>query len=143
MTRLPCLVFLSVLAANSQALAQKVCVEADPDLCSMAVTAGDKAEFSGQLLTPGLALKLGQKAEQCDARMKAEVDFAKALAKVDLDLEKKLRANETEALRQELALVKERMKVPWYERPWFVVTVTIVLTVGLVGVSAWGMGQLK
>jgi len=97
----------------------------------MPIPRGVATPFSGQLLTPKLAITLGLKAQYCDARAALDVDHAKALMQVDLDSERRLRAIDADAAKaaQELLLKRLEEGNPWFERPWFVAGVAIVTTV--------------
>jgi len=46
---------------------------------------GEPAPWAGQLLTPGLALELGEKAERCEAVRKIEADTLVAVCKIKID----------------------------------------------------------
>jgi hypothetical protein len=113
-------------------LATPVCDPSDPSKCSAPLTQGAVAPFAGQLLTPALAVDLGLKAQFCDARIGLEVEHARALVRVDLDLERQLRAIDTlkaaataDVLRQQMDAVSPRV----YERPWVVAIVTAIVVV--------------
>lgn len=127
-------------------LAAPVCDPSDPSKCSAPLTKGVIAPFDGQLLTPALAVDLGLKAQFCDARIGLEVEHARALAKVDLDLERQLRAIDAvkaratdEVLRQQL----EAVTPPVYERPWFVATVATVVTVAAYALAMKSVDWIK
>ena len=136
--------FLCVLVSlvPSQAVAIE-CDPEDPSRCAVPLAAGQEAPFDGQLLTTQLALDLGLKANQCDAHIKLQVDFAEKTAALDLGLERALRENNQKRYRQELEAVvadrdrwKQLAAVPFYEEPWLVATVTaVVVSVIFVGAS--------
>lgn len=108
----------------------KVCDPGDPEKCSQPLKMGSQAPFSGQLLTPKLAIDLGQKAAYCDDRLNLELKYQKSLLSIELELEKKLRVNDQEHFQKEINLLTKRLKEahsrPWYEHPAFVATVTAV-----------------
>lgn len=108
----------------------KVCDPEDPEKCSQALQSGSQAPFSGQLLTPKLAIDLGQKAAYCDDRLKLELRHQKSLLSIELELEKKLRMNDQKYFQKEINLLTKRLAEahsrPWYEHPAFVATVTAV-----------------
>jgi len=149
MTLLPLASFSCVLLAVPN-IAAAECDPDNPALCAQAVTKGQPVPFDGQLLTVPLAIKLSQKADRCDQVTTLEVDFAKKLAGVDLALERQLSAADTAAHARELKAMeaameeaKEAASVPFYERPWFVGTVTGILVVGGFTFAVWGAGQLR
>jgi len=116
--------------------ATPTCDPQNPSKCSLPLAKGATTPFSGQLLTPELAIDLGQKAYFCDERLDLTLKFERAKLQVDLDLEKQLRVQDREAweakekvLMRELGASRSR---PFYEHPLFVATVSVVLTVGVV-----------
>lgn len=120
-----------------------VCAQGDPSQCSQPVEKGQVVPFSGQLLTPNLAISLGQKASFCDERLTLELKHVKAESTIDLTLEKQLRANDRLTWETEKKLLLERLEEakappPWYTHPAFVITVTIIGTAAL----AYGMFEL-
>lgn len=82
------------------------CADERPELCAVELEQGDLAPFAGQLLTPALALALGQAADSCDARMKLLLDRQALLLKL--------------AHERELAAARPR----FWERPSFVAAAT-------------------
>jgi hypothetical protein len=116
-----------------------VCDAQDAKKCSAALLGGQAAPFPGQLLTNKLAIDLGQKAEACDDRLKLELDRAAGTAAIQKDLSLKLVTIERDSAKQQAeefqkALAKTKDLVeppPWYERPPFVATVTVLVTVGV------------
>ncbi|MFA4944425.1 MAG: hypothetical protein WC789_06965 [Lentisphaeria bacterium] len=125
--------------APAPTTAGTTCDAGDAKKCSTPLQAGQVAPYAGQLLTPRLAVDLGQRAQGCDARMELAVQFAQDSAQVDLRLERSLRENDLKAsaerekiLQDALQAAREAQKDPWYEHPAFVATISVVLTVGLV-----------
>jgi len=98
-------------------------------MCSTPLQAGDKAPYVGQLLTPDLAIKLGQKAVYCDARIKLEVQRVSSKLQIDLDLEKQLRRIDQKNYEKQKSIYEKYGGISWYEKPWFVATVSVALTV--------------
>jgi len=144
------LLFLAVAAllfvvAMTRAIGQPApeCDPKDPTMCAVALDQGSVAPYSGQLLTHGLALRLGQKADRCDSVVDIERTYARRLVLVDLDLEKKLRENDARAHAEEMDLVRKELEIPWWERPAFVGPVAAVLGAGLVILAVWAAGQLR
>lgn len=131
---------LSVAFLCALALSSPKCSTVDE--CAQPVYQGDEVPFTGQLLSTELAIAIGQKAEKCDERIKIDVGFAKKEAGLDLEHEKRLRAINQDAHALELGAVqadrdrwKELADTPFYEKPWFVVTITAVV-VGAIFVGA-------
>ena len=123
-----------------------VCDPNDPESCAAPLLRNAPAPFSGQLTTPKLSISLGLKAQYCDARIGLEVEHTKALDKLDLELERKLRAvdeltskSTIEALRRQM----ETLSPPVYERPWFVATVTAVVVVGVYALAMKSVDWIK
>lgn len=138
------LLILPLLLATSSAWGAEPSLppECDAEVCSAPLKRGERAPFDGQLLTTDLAIQLGQRAERCEVLSKLDVEHAKAIAAIDLGLERKLRELEAEAARQrEAALVRalEAERARWYERPAFVATVAVAASFAAV----WAAGQLR
>lgn len=81
---------------------------------------GQPAPFSGQLLDVESAIKLGQMAKGCDIRLDIELDRLSRLHQAEIDA----------------------IRPKWYEHPVFVVGVTVVAVVGLVGITAYGLNAV-
>lgn len=131
-------VSLCTLLAVPDVVAAVECDPQDARLCAQALSKGQLAPFDGQLLTVPLSLKLGQKADRCDQVTAMEVDFAKKLADVDLQLEKQLHAEDDAAHAREMKAMQgevDRWKVaadiPFWERPWFVALLTTAVIGGI------------
>lgn len=133
-----------LLVAPDAAIAE--CDPQDARLCAQALLKGQAAPYDGQLLTVPLSIKLGQKADRCEQVTAMEVEFARKLADVDLQLERRLRLEDDvahlrkmKAMQDEVDRWKAVADVPFYERPWFVALLTAVVLSGIVG----GVAQLK
>lgn len=117
----------------SEAAPVPVCDPDDPTRCSVPLKTGQQAPFDGQLLAPGLALDLGQRAELADLRLDLELKRATGLLIAELALGKRLRENDREAFDAQIDLLTNRLEDAhqriWYREPIFVATVTVVLTV--------------
>ena len=135
-----------VLLSPSEALGQtpaRVCDPEDPQACSQPLEKGQAAPYAGQLLTPRLAVRLGQRAERCDQQLELERGYMQKLVLIERELagervriEQDARTREREYLLGELA---KKDSVPWYQRPVFVMAVTFVLTTGLISAVYFGM----
>jgi hypothetical protein len=134
------------LPVTAQA-SQKQCDPDMPDHCAQPLTKGEMAPFSGQLLTPELAIDLGQKADGCDVRVKIESNRVQKLAEIDVTLARRLLEIERDAARRQVDLLTERLKeaedVSFYERPVFVATVAVVATIAVVAVTAYGLNAVQ
>jgi len=120
-----------------------VCTPGDPSECSQPLEEGESAPFRGQLLTPKLAIKLGQQAAGCQDRIKVEVDYATKMSGIDLTLERKTHEIDLAAWKQEkavmmAALEEAKKPTPWYEKPAFVATISVLLTAA----ATYGMFEL-
>jgi hypothetical protein len=102
------------------------------DTGSVLLCAGETTTRHGQLLDVDLAIRIGQKAESCDARTKLELERAERLAEADLVLERARTAagkEENAHLRRLLLRVEESR--PFYEHPAVLVGATAAIVVGL------------
>lgn len=111
---------------------EKECDESDVEKCSQPLMEGDLAPFSGQLLTPKLAIDLGQKAAEFDIRLKIELEHQDKLNKLDLKLEKEKHQIDQNACTEKVDLLTDQLKDAkverWYQHPLFVAPVSVVLT---------------
>lgn len=106
----------------------------DAEICATPLAKGDRAPYDGQLLTPRLAVRLGLRAEEYETRRALELNQAKALAGLDLALEKRLReidADAASAREDALRRALEAERQRWFERPPFVAAVSALVTVGV------------
>jgi len=130
----------------SASAGEVVCYPSDPKKCSTGLKTGDSAPYDGQLLTPKLAIELGQKAESFDARLKLELDFKTKTLQIDLELEKSLRENDRESFNLERTLLMKRLAEassrPWYESPVFVATATVVGVVLVIIGTGYALKQV-
>lgn len=121
--------------ASTERASEPVCDPKDPTRCSAPLRTGDLAPFNGQLLSPDLAIDLGQKAELFDLRLDLELKRATGLLQADLSLERQLRENNRKAFEAQIVLLTTRLEEAhhrlWWEHPVFVAAVAVVLT-GLV-----------
>ena len=132
-----CALVASVLVINWSAPAwaqefEKECDKDDSEKCSQPLIEGDVAPFSGQLLTPKLAIALGQKAAEFDVRLKIELEHMNKLHKLNLNLEKKKHQIDQNACTEKVDLLTNQLKDAkiehWYQHPLFVAPVSVVLT---------------
>lgn len=123
-----------------------VCDPSDPKKCSTGLKTGDSAPYDGQLLTPKLAIELGQKADSFDKRLELELNFKTKTLQIELDLEKQLRKNDKDSfdLREKLLMerLKEAHSKPWYEHPAFVATATAVGVVLVIIGTGYALKQV-
>jgi hypothetical protein len=106
---------------------------------------GSAAAFSGQLLTPKLAITLGLKAQYCDARAALDVEHVRALMQVDLDSERRLRAIDNEASKKAQELLEKKLADgnPIFERPIFVAAVTTAIVVSAYALAMKSVDWIK
>lgn len=100
---------------------------------------GEPAPFTGQLLSPELALTLGIKADQCDIRLDLATKRVQRLADIDLTLCKRLQkiASESASERRAALLRRiERAESVW-RSPAIVATISVALTLAAVVVARY------
>ena len=129
------LVLASQMALGGPPSLEGTCDPKNPKECVQPLLEGEQAPFSGQLLSTRKAIKLFQLVESCKEQTAIEVERVSGLARVDLDLTKKLRDIDRDSYDAQMTLLQERLKeakalqgAPWYESPLFVATVTVVVT---------------
>lgn len=114
---------------------------------------GDKAPFTGQLLSTDLAIELGMGLDNCKQKKKLEVAHEKATCKVKLEHEKAMRVLETGNLNDKVkilqASLEESQKAavrPWWDDPTLAATtgfmVGLVVSAAIVYGAVWAAGQL-
>lgn len=129
------------------------CDPVNPLQCSAPAIKGSPALLDGQVLTVDLAIALGQKADASDALVRIEVAKQKKLDQIDLVLQTALNKADltvstasTAAQKKQTEYWEDRAKKaeeklfqgpPFYERAWFGFTAGIVITLVVVGVTAW------
>lgn len=106
------------------------------DLQALALTQGEPAPFAGQLLTPDLAICLGQRANDAEKRFRLDLDRQLRLSKFDLDHEKRLHQIDLEADAAEKDALNRALEAatpPFYERPAFTIptTAAVIITIFL------------
>lgn len=140
---------MAVLISNCIVVnAQQLECDLDDDKsCSQPLEAGDVAPFSGQLLTPSLAVKLGQRSYSFDARLKMETDFIEKSFQLDLEFEKKLRKIDNKSYANQVALLTDRLEKAkmekWYQQPMFIATVSVFLTGAIFVGSAYAYSSFS
>jgi len=114
---------------------KKECDPNDSELCSQPLVKGEAAPFSGQLLTPKLAITLAQKADSFDTRLAIELKYTEKMYRLDTDLQKKLHDLDQKACTEKVDLLTSRLKTAqqahWYQKPAFIVIITVILTSGV------------
>lgn len=139
---IPGTLLVTLCGLASAALAedpQPVCDPEQPSHCSAAMTAGQVAPFDGQLVSPDLAITLGQRAEHCDARIGLEADRVRGLERAEAQLCRRMAVIDKAAAGERERLLQEALEAcegtPWWESPPFVAAVTaVVTTAALLGV---------
>jgi len=140
MTLLPLLVSLSVLAADPT----PECDPAMPTLCAAPLRLGQPAPYAGQLLSTELALRLGQKADRCDAYVRIEIDYAARMAQVQLDLERQKRRIDLDAALATLAATRRyyQQQLDDSPSPWLVGGLAVAATVAVTVLAVWATSSL-
>ena len=114
-----------------------MCDPGDPHLCSTPLRRGEVAPYAGQLLSPALAIQLGQEADHCEERILLEVARTSSLAAVELDYARDLHRLDTEALARERDVYRSlwSSEGAWYESPALLVALSVAATLGAVYVA--------
>ena len=134
MIRLNYLLFLSGLLVSVNLKAQeKICLDDNPEFCAVGIEAGAIAPFAGQLLTPKLAIQLGQKADTCDQRLDLELKREKEIHRIEIDYQTDLHNIDKNSWKsQESLLLKELRKEKvrkFFSHPAFVSILSSGLTI--------------
>lgn len=139
-------VLAAALAAQSTAAADPsarmpVCDEAG---CVVELMRGETAPFNGQLLSPELAIAVASRANDCAAVIEIELARSSSIARADLVASERRAAAEIDALRRIVKTTQEdrdlyraesarRVEPPhWTASPWFVASVSVLATIGLI-----------
>lgn len=147
-------VFILVFLFPSFVLAQTPPIETTPpgDDRIAPLGLGEKAPFEGQLFDTPTALRWANWLKQYKYRLKADVELSEKICVVKGEYSEKVLAAEkerastvetdlkTRLLRSEQSRVKaeyELQNPPWYKSFWFPMTVGVVGTVAVGGVTAW------
>ena len=138
---LPVIVSLLLARSAGAQTLEKECDPQDPEMCAQPLLVGETAPFSGQLLSPKLAITLGQKADASDLRLKLETERLNSLHKIETDYLKRVHELDNQAASQQIDLLTTRLKDaqarPWYEHPAFVAVVVCVGTIAVLYGSAY------
>lgn len=111
------------------------CDPKDSTNCVQPLVEGETAPFTGQLLSTRRAAKLIVRAEQCDQRLQLKLHETVELWQIKLKLAQDTAAIELESLKKQLQILeralKEAGKVPWYQHPAFVSSMTATILVAI------------
>lgn len=135
---IPCFT-LWAAPGRAQTTSPKECDPGDPQRCAMPLQQGQAAPFPGQLLTPKLAIDLGQKANYCEDRLKLEVAREREIAAIQKELDTKLIAIEKQVALDKVAALQKALDEqkgfepppPWYTHPAIVSVVAALATTGV------------
>lgn len=126
-------VYTTFVAATARAAEPTIeCAPGWPTRCSTPLEAGKVARFSGQLLTPDMAIFLAQSADGCKQVTAIEVDHAKKTAQADSDRDKAIAAADLRAANETAQLYKDAAKRPFYEHPVIVAALAVGATLFVV-----------
>lgn len=123
-------VALSLLLCSPSAFASSPesppieCAPGWPTRCVVEIRAGEKARFDGQLMTPDLAIHLGQAAEGCRAITQAAVTATAAVAQEDKKRDDRIWRAKLRVVEIERDAWKRASQRPWLEHPVVVAGVT-------------------
>ena len=121
-------ILLAILIALLLSLFAKDARGADEDLKAVPLNRGDAAPFTGQLMSTELAIELGTAAEKCEARATVDLKFVHRVHQIETEYQRKLKEIDDQAWHRREELL--RLALPsWYQEPWFVATVTGIITV--------------
>jgi len=101
------------------------CDPEDKASCVQPLIEGETAPFSGQLMTPRRAAKLGVRAASVDERVKLAIEETEELWRIKLEKEQALRKNDNETNALKLQLLEKAVDRPFYEHPLFVAAATV------------------
>lgn len=113
----------------------KTCSKEKPEHCVQPLEKGEPAPFAGQLYTFELALDHSEIVHDFQNRLKIDAGHLQDRFGIRLKGMERLRELDAEAAkaREKLYLAAiEDASPPWYERPTFIVPVTIVVTAGVI-----------
>ena len=120
-----------LLPAPAIAEPEVVCAEDWPTRCAVEIKAGDKARFAGQLMTPDMAIYLGQSASSCEDRTSIEVTRTASIAEADAQRDARIAAADKRVVEVERDAYKEAASRPFYEHPIVVSIVTAAVLISL------------
>lgn len=113
---------------------EKICDENDPEKCAQPVHKGQRAPFTGQLLTNKLAIDLGIKADHCDDRLKLRIEQMGSILDMKLTQQKKLHGIDLVVKNETIRTLRtaiDDLRPSFYEHPVFVAIVTALATAAL------------
>lgn len=116
------------------------CDPNDPKSCVQTLVEGEKAPFNGQLLTFRRAAKMSAKLELNHERLQLKIDEATEPLEREIAFQKRLQKSAEKAHKQsEDFLVKQIDEAlpDWHERPIFVASASVVVTLGVIALSVW------
>lgn len=117
---------------------EPVCDPQDPKSCVQLLLEGEKAPFTGQLLTIRRAAKAAVGLMMCDDRIKLKLAEANELWGIKLDLAKRLAAADLEAAQAKIKVLQKALqerRPPWYHHPAWVAGLTTTILVGILVAS--------
>ena len=128
------------ITLSTPTLAEVQCKPDNPKHCVQPISKGQLSLLDGQVLSTELAIHLGQKAEKHDILLEEAVNKEKELGQIRLNNEKQLSAIELEAEAQRTAYWQQRALEaekgpPFYQKPIFVIPVTVVTVLAVVKLS--------
>lgn len=104
------------------------------EFCSTRVKKGEKAPYTGELLTDSLSIDLGIKAKNCESRLEIERDYRKSLQETEVAFQRRLLEIERETHAQEIKALEKALsesQLSWYEEPAVAVAFGVVLSFGV------------
>ena len=116
------------------------------DMCSEPIKKGQPAPYDGQVMTTGLAISLGQQAENCDRRIKIETTRISELGGIELKHSRDLHEIDNKKNEEKQKILEkqiEQQQKKWYESAGFVATVTVVGALAVFFAAGYGIKGAK
>lgn len=131
-----------MLGAASPASASSEDIACNGELCAVPMVEGQSAPFSGQLISTELALRLGMKADECDARMQLEKDYYQKRTEALVIKEQQLREIERESCSLRESIIRKHLERPGWDRMGVGIGVGVITTIIIVIGTGMALGGL-
>jgi len=125
---------------------EKKCDPKDEKKCSIYLPKDQAAPFTGVLLTPRLAATQAVRASSCKDELSLAVQKAQELASIRKAADAEIYNIDLTAKNKEIKLLEQAVQeaLPsWHEKPIFIVPVTVVLTLAVIGASVAIASELR
>jgi hypothetical protein len=133
---LACALALPCTSVRAEEPAQIECSPGWPNRCNVEIRHGEKAAFDGVLMSPDLAIFLGQSAEGCQERIDAAVTATAAVGRADRKRDRQIADADLRVAETERDAWKGAADRPWFEHPIVVAgTTVVVLSILFIAIS--------